>query len=665
MTKPDWVIGGEGEAPAAETPDWVKSTPTPGGIPPPTTPASGSTIVGTTDWLKSFESPEKAAFISAFDASSLGKDLRKSDVSDLDWLTAIQPPSTPAPPPAPARPPTGPLTTAPTRTGTGPLGATTPRRATGPLSAPPPAESGIVAADLPPWLAALRPTGLDLGATPPPFTETPEWVKPLAAETSAISPDETIPGAPAFTTPPFTTTTASLAAVPAFTEAHGATEEDLAQANLPSWMRNLRPLNARAMAREVDLDRTENTGPLAGMRGVLPAESVIAIAGTPGAAVMGFMLSDAQKRRAELLRTLVQEETAEEAEIQPRKRKPFIYSFDRLLVALALLAAVVIPTLTATYLPEQYATFAGLFPSPSISASAQPLKDKIDGLPTDRPAVALVAFEYEPGYTGELNPGVASVLAQLMRHDVRIAAVSTYPTGPRVAQNVLDEVAAEVGVTGGYGRNYINLGYIPGGVSGLQQFVTDPTNAVTRDFRDGTDPWKGDVLKDFNELGKFDLIIIASASADSVQRWIEQVKRDGQPMAAITSAAAEPLVAPYASGDNRQLTGLVSGLSGAIGYDEATERKSDAAAQTAVRWSSYAFGLYTSAGALVVGAVFSTAALILASRTALPKKARPTAKAGSAASATAAQKPTARRTTAKRKGAAAKSKAAKPRLRQK
>ncbi|MEK7311300.1 MAG: hypothetical protein AAB382_04955, partial [Chloroflexota bacterium] len=580
--------------------------------------------------------------------------------------------STPAPPPAPARPPTGPLTAAPARTSTGPLRATTTRRATGPLAALPTAESGIEAADLPPWLAALRPTGLDLGATPSPFTETPEvateeipeWMKPLAAEASARGPDETIPGAPAFTTPPFTTT-ASLAAVPDFTEAHGAAEEDLAQANLPSWMRNLRPLTVRAMAREVDLDRTESTGPLAGMRGVLPAESVIAVAGTPGAAVMGFILSAAQERRADLLRTLVQEETAEEAEIQPRKRKPFIYSFDRLLVALALLAAVVIPTLTATYLPEQYTTFAGLFPSPSISASAQPLKDKIDGLPTDRPAVALVAFEYEPGYIGELNPGVASVLVQLMKHGVSVAAVSTYPTGPRVAQNVLDEVAAEVGLTDGYGKNYINLGYIPGGVSGLQQFATDPTNTVTRDFRDGTDPWKGDVLKDFNELGKFNLIIVTSASADSVQRWIEQVKRDGQPMAAVTSAAAEPLVAPYASGDNPQLTALVSGLSGAIGYDEATQRKSDAAAQTAVRWSSYAFGLYTSAGALAVGAVFSTAALILASRTALPKKVKPAAKAGPAASAGEARKPTTRRTTTKRKGAAAKSKAAKPRLRQK
>jgi len=591
--EPDWVIGND-----EDLPDWMKQSPPPAEPTPPETPSaspSARAVVGTTDWLKNFGKVSDEP-TPAFDMAAVTGELRETDSSDLDWLASLDKPIEAA---APTRPPIGPLPQ-PTAAETGPL---------------PPGGEGIENADLPPWLAAMRPTGLDItGAAPLPeapaiaSADLPDWVKPPSGVSTAtsISPDETLPGAPSFPSAP----SAPLPSAAAFTEAPAG--EDITQAVVPLWLRQMRPPDSQAAILALEPEREETAGPLAGMRGILPAESVIAVAGKPGSAVAQFLISDAQERRAEMLRAIIQEETAEPAEIRPRKRARIHYSFGRLIVALMLIAVAILPLLppVAAYLP------IGLFPFPELSSGGRPLFQTIEALPSDQPPLALIAFEYEPAYTGELNPIIESVLAHLMKRGARIAAVSTYPTGALIAQNVMDRVAAESGVAEGYGKSYINLGYIPGGATGLQHFATAPTATILRDFSGGEKPFEREALTGFTGLENFDLIIVVSASHDDAQRWIGQVKREGQPMSAITSAAAEPLVAPFTGGDTPPITGLVSGLAGAIGYDRATGRASESAAQAAIRWNSFAISLHASAAILVGGALLSVFALIGQRRTA-------------------------------------------------
>jgi hypothetical protein len=62
-----------------------------------------------------------------------------------------------------------------------------------------------------------------------------------------------------------------------------------------------------------------------------------------------------------------------------------------------------------------------------------------------------------------------------------------------------------------------------------------------------------------------DLAVVFAAEAEDVQAWLEQVApRNGVPVIAATSAAADPTLRPYLA--SSQLAGLVSGFDGAAAY---------------------------------------------------------------------------------------------------
>jgi hypothetical protein len=61
------------------------------------------------------------------------------------------------------------------------------------------------------------------------------------------------------------------------------------------------------------------------------------------------------------------------------------------------------------------------------------------------------------------------------------------------------------------------------------------------------------------------LVIVAAATTDDAQAWLEQVQPLMRtPVIAVTAAGADPMLRPYA--DSGQLSGLVSGFDGAYGY---------------------------------------------------------------------------------------------------
>ncbi len=59
---------------------------------------------------------------------------------------------------------------------------------------------------------------------------------------------------------------------------------------------------------EEGADRVESVGPLAGLRGVLPAEPDVSRVGKPSGYSIKLQVSDAQQTHANLLETLVKEE---------------------------------------------------------------------------------------------------------------------------------------------------------------------------------------------------------------------------------------------------------------------------------------------------------------------------------------------------------------------
>ncbi|MEK7327957.1 MAG: hypothetical protein AAB217_22150, partial [Chloroflexota bacterium] len=351
-------------------------------------------IVGSDDWLKSLDAGESAAPASA-------------ESGELDWLSSLRPTDASAP-----------------ASGAPAIAFDADDQAT--------VSTGAPGGDLPDWLASMRPSGLD---SAPPFAADVE-----ADKTEAISPAD-MPAwlAPSARQAPSTSSGQALSEVegaaatvpmPPFrarAEEGIAGEADLTRGTLPSWLQAMRPIDLNAPSVDLAPEREETAGPLAGLRGILPAESVISVPGKPGAVVTRFVVNDLEAQQAELFRSIISEETQESTAAKPRPKARFSYAFDRLLIAIVLLAAVLAPYLIGDL---------GLFRPPSkLPEPGEALYTEIEKLAADQPV--LIAFEYEPGSIGELNPGVKAVIAHLLRRGVPVAVTRTLPAGFGVAQEVL------------------------------------------------------------------------------------------------------------------------------------------------------------------------------------------------------------------------------------
>jgi hypothetical protein len=156
--------------------------------------------------------------------------------------------------------------------------------------------------------------------------------------------------------------------------------DNLEQAELPRWLEAMRPIQSVTMPTE-DEERVESVGPLAGLRGVLSAEPVVAMPRRPGIMAGNIDASPVQLTLTETLRRLL---------IEPEvraSRKPVRAMLLTPLLRKAMSAVLILAIL--------FPFFGGSFFSPS---GYQPEANKkagllLEQLPADRPV--LVAFEYD------------------------------------------------------------------------------------------------------------------------------------------------------------------------------------------------------------------------------------------------------------------------------
>lgn len=397
----------------------------------------------------------------------------------------------------------------------------------------------------------------------------PEWL-------AAMRPDEAAPSAPVQERP-------APSRLPSLSE---PPVEALAPATLPSWLEAMRPLEVNQPVLADD-DRQETSGPLAGIRGVLGAEPIVAMPrAKPPVQTSRLQISDAHAAQAELLRGLMSEEIRQKP---GARRKRFDITPDRWLVTLALLAAVIVPTLMG----------GNLLPSPKgAPLETHAVFNTVDSLDSDAPV--LLAFEYGPSSVGELDAAARALIDHLMIRGARLALVSSQPAGAALAQASIQGLAADHRYE--YGRNYVHLGYLPGGSTGLLDFAIQPQAAVVRDYSGTRRPWDASdvpALAGVASLSDFRLIVLFASAPESARGWIEQVhtRIPNTPMIAVASAGAEALLRPYYESEAPQLTGLIVGLNGAAEYEAMTGRPAFARN----RWDNYGVAILVATGLIAVG----------------------------------------------------------------
>jgi hypothetical protein len=414
---------------------------------------------------------------------------------------------------------------------------------------------------------------------PPDLNALPEWISQVPTEDVAA--EET-----------------NADAAPA---AKPAESDSLMPAELPSWLEAMRPVEAAAppLTNEADQARVEKAGPLAGLRGALSAEPGALVVQKPKVFSSKLQITEGQQAHMALMEELLKSE----GEAKPVVSHTIVNAqyVMRILVALILLLAVLAPL----WLKNNMA------PLPSSSLAPQEVLDAsrlVTGLtPGGR---VLLAFDYEPGLSGEMDVAATTLVEQLMSRSAYLAIVSTNVSGPLLAERLLADLNVKNGTP--Y-ASVVNLGYVPGGASALLSLAENPRQVLPYDLH-SSNVWVDTPLSSIKSTADFALVVVLTEKADAARGWIEQVgptlQKNNTPLLMLVSAQAEPMVLPYYETNPKQVDGMVSGMAGFAAYESVAGRTGLARSY----WDAYGGGMLAGAGLLILGGLMYGGMLVFSPR---------------------------------------------------
>jgi hypothetical protein len=310
-------------------------------------------------------------------------------------------------------------------------------------------------------------------------------------------------------------------------------------------------------------------------------------------------VTERQYAQAELLHRMVEEEDRELPEVRAeRGRLPFV----RWVIGILLILAVAVPTFMSLQSGEG-------FPLPLLRPrELDSLFELVERASIDQPV--LVIFDYTPGYNGELDAVASPLLEHILTRGLRVVTLSTQPTGPALAEGLLSRL-------GENGQAYIHLGYLSGGPTAVQLFVTSPRKAAPKGFNlpeelERQTSWESTILEGVSRLSDFSMVVVITAGPENARTWVEQASplKDETPLIMVLSTGAEPLVRPYYEDLDPQVDAILTSLPAAVAY----ERFIGSRAGAHDRWNAYGAGMLSVELVLFVGAIYGVAGWFLNAR---------------------------------------------------
>ncbi|NJN15363.1 MAG: hypothetical protein HC822_03240 [Oscillochloris sp.] len=239
-------------------------------------------------------------------------------------------------------------------------------------------------------------------------------------------------------------------------------------------------------------------------------------------------------------------EPAPIAEPEPLTRWQRI-GLDRVLYAL--LALVV---LIGGIAPALAAPLGSIAPQ---SAAAVNLNEMIAGL--DAESVVLIAYDWGAQRSTELRAIEQPVIQRLVEQRAKMIILSTDLQGTLLSFDLREPLRAA-----GYnvepdgrvfgGRDYVLLGYLPGGEIALRSIARDLRSELANDFI-GQDATTG-LVANFADgrprvsgITDLDMILVIADQTQDVQSWMEQVHfaANDVPMVFLLPEEVRPMVQPY------------------------------------------------------------------------------------------------------------------------
>lgn len=364
---------------------------------------------------------------------------------------------------------------------------------------------------------------------------------------------------------------------------HAEGGEALSPVDLPSWVQAMRPVDAviAETVPSVESQPTEREGPLAGLRGVIPAIPV-GSARRPKPVSLKLQTSNEQQASAAILEQLLAGETSPQplvsaAAVGPQR----ILRWTLAAIFLLVLGAMV-------GLRSQMFATSALLPVESREVTTI-----LQGIPDN--SHVLVVLDYEAALAGEMEAVSGPLLDQmaLLKHP-RLSFVSTSSNGPALAERLLSNTNINQAGNGGLnyvaGQDYFNLGFLPGAEAGVLAFMQSSKMAIP--------------AAPVNDFSEYEAVVVLTDNASSARIWIEQLHsnpRAGTPQLLVASSAqAGPLLQPYvASG---QVDGVITGLADASRFEFVNNSRPGLARSY---WDAFGIGLVMALGLIFFGSLWS------------------------------------------------------------
>jgi len=230
----------------------------------------------------------------------------------------------------------------------------------------------------------------------------------------------------------------------------------------------------------------------------------------------------------------------------------------------------------------------------------------VNTTPAEKPA--LLIFDYEPGYSGEMDAVAGALVKNLFDRNQAIVTLSTRPSGPLLADRLLLRTGKKNEIENG--QDYLHLGYLSGGPSAIQLFAGSPRSSLLSGFRlpegfENEQPWSLELLSAVNQVSDFSLVAVLTSGTENARMWVEQLhpQLDNTPLVFVTTAGAEPIMRPYFESENPQIDGILTGLQSGRKYEVWNDQSSDATQL----WNSFGTGILVAELILLAGLIYGSA----------------------------------------------------------
>jgi hypothetical protein len=234
----------------------------------------------------------------------------------------------------------------------------------------------------------------------------------------------------------------------------------------------------------------------------------------------------------------------------------FLQHLDRRWIFLAMFLAVAIPILFQKTFPET--------PTPIV----QKVFDQVESLPPGSPV--LLAFDYDPGSAGELDPMAISFVRHCAEKKHKMYFIALWPLGPRMIDDKIQRVLKADFPELEYGDDYVNLGFKSGGEGVIQVVLTDLKKYFTADNA-GTSLDDIPMTRSVKNIQQMSLILNVSAGTPGTKEWVQYAATPYHiPTASGCTGVQAPLFYPYYP---NQLVGLLGAIKGAAEYEAALGKK--------------------------------------------------------------------------------------------